>query len=92
MPIDTNIQTDKNQCGFSLPTSCCVGDGVGDPFAGGKAGGAKPTGGGYPGAHGDPFIGGKSAGKAGAQGGAIQTIVSGPDLPNDHDTDDPNRS
>ena len=92
MPISGDQQLDPNQCRYSLPLDSCVGDGIGDPFAGGKSGGSKPTGGGYPGAYGDPFIGGKSAGKAGAQGGAIQTIVSGPDLPNDHDTDDPNRS
>lgn len=91
MPIDPTINMDRNACGFGLPADSCVGDGVGDPFAGGKSGGSKPGKGGYPGAYGDPYAGGKSAGKAGAQGGAVRTVVSGPDLPNDYDTDDPNR-
>lgn len=95
MSDNPDIQNDPNQCGYSLPVNVCVGDDGPTPeqvAVISKSGGSKPGAGGYPGAYGDPYAGGKSAGRAGAQGGAIPTVVSGPDLPNDHDTDDPNRS
>lgn len=61
MPINADIQMDPNQCGYGLPVDCCVGEGTGDPFAGGKSGGKSlaqqpsklaPKGG-------DPYAGGK---------------------------------
>lgn len=94
MPISGDQYSDPNTQRYSLPTDSCVGDDGPSPTevtviskSGPKASAANmasPSGG-------DPYAGGKSAGKAGAQGGAIRTIVSGPDLPNDYDTDDPNR-
>lgn len=96
MPINADIQMDPNQCGYSLPVDSCVGDAGPSPTEvttisqpGGKSGSVpnelRINGGTTEGW-------GKSAGKAGAQGGPIRTIVSGPDLPNDYDTDDPNRA
>lgn len=94
MPISTDYYSDPNQRRYSLPMDSCVGDDGPSPIevtviskSGPKASAASmasPSGG-------DPYAGGKSAGKAGAQGGSVPTIDSGPDLPNDYDTDDPNR-
>ena len=95
MPISGDQQIDKNALRYSLPLDSCVGDAGPTPQevaviskSGPKASAANmaaPSGG-------NPYIGGKSAGKAGAQGGSVPTVMSGPDLPNDHDTDDPDRA
>jgi len=95
MPISGDQQLDPNQRRYSLPLDSCVGDDGPTPeevTAISKSGSrmsaasmAAPTGG-------DPYAGGKSAGKAGAQGGSVPTVMSGPDLPDDHDTDDPDRA
>jgi hypothetical protein len=64
MPIDPSIHTDPNKCGFGLPMDSCVGDGVGDPFAGGKSAGKASGAARLAPKGGDPYAGGKS-GKAG---------------------------
>jgi len=94
MPISPDQYTDPNQRRYSLPMDSCVGDDGPSPTevtviskSGSRpaaASMAAPAGG-------DPYAGGKSAGKAGAQGGSVATVMSGPDLPNDYDTDDPSR-
>lgn len=91
MPIDPSQHTDPNACAYSLPMDSCVGDGGPSPTevttiskSGAKASGgsfAAPSGG-------DPYAGGKSVSPGWKN---PRTVVSGPDLPNDHDTDDPNR-
>ena len=92
MPIDPSQQLDPNQRRYSLPMDSCVGDDGPSPTevtviskGGARAsapGHLAPSGG-------DPYAGGKSA-SPGYKNPRV--IVSGPDLPNDYDTDDPNRS
>lgn len=94
MPISPDQYADANARRYSLPMDSCVGDDGPSPTEvttisqsaskPSAASMAAPSGG-------DPYAGGKSSGKAGAQGGSIPTVNSGPDLPNDYDTDDPNR-
>lgn len=36
MPIDGSVNLDRNDPDYGLPMDSCVGNGVGDPFAGGK--------------------------------------------------------
>lgn len=95
MPISGDVWLDANTQRFGLPKDSCVGDDGPSPteVTTISKSGPRATNPGHlaPGG-GDPYAGGKSAGKAGAQGGTVRTVVSGPDLPNDYDTDDPNRS
>ena len=91
MPINADIQNDPNQCGYGLPVDCCVGDAGPSPTEVTQISkpGAKPSGAGrLAPSGGNPYAGGKSTTPGWKN---PRTVVSGPDLPNDYDTDDPNR-
>ena len=81
LPISGDNWTDRNQRLYSLPKDSCVGDMGPSPAEVtviSRKSGRKPGAGGYPGAYGSPYAGGRSAGRAGAQGGTVRTIDSGP--------------
>jgi hypothetical protein len=91
MPISGDVWMDPNASRYGLPKDSCVGDDGPSPTqvtniskGGPKARGAArlaPAGG-------DPYAGGKSVSPGWRN---PRTVVSGPDLPNDYDTDDPVR-
>jgi len=75
MPISGDQYTDQNQQRYSLPMDSCVGMG-GGPTPEQVANISGPAK--------IPYADSKTL-------GSVPTIVSGPDLPNDHDTDDADR-
>lgn len=73
MPIDASWQTDPDKPRYGLPLDSCVGDGVGDPHAGGKPA-PKPSAAAMGPLRGGSVTAGGSRGKAVAQSGVTPPV------------------